>query len=164
MFLVNDLDVHGLYFQHWKIHGFACLFLNLIDLVDGLDPHDINLAILVDDFDFHDLDLMFFVHGLDAYAFNSQCQQFTILILMTSILFLVWQFWCSCSLHSMPKVYNLHLFFNLMVLVDDLDPLDFALIGLVDGFEPLSFYFQCLWLIPLILYMWIFYIVIIIKG
>jgi hypothetical protein len=72
-----------------KIHGFACLFFNLIDLADGLDPHDINLAILVDDFDLHDLDFMFFVYGLDAYAFNFQCQQFTILILMTSILFLV---------------------------------------------------------------------------
>jgi hypothetical protein len=47
-------------------------------------------------------------------------------------------------------------FFNLIVLVDDLDPFDFVLIVLVDGFEPLSFYFQCLWSIALILYMWIF--------
>lgn len=133
MFLVDGLDVHVLYFHH-----------------------GINLAILVDDFDFHDVNLMFLVYALDVYVLLSMSTIHNIfnphdLNFISCLTILMFMFFLST-----PKVHNLHLFFNLMVLVDDLDLLDFASIVLVDGFEPLSFYSQCLWLVTLIFYMWIF--------
>ncbi len=144
------------------IHSFDPLDPNLIILVDGLDvhvlyfQHDINLAIWVDDFDLHYVNLMFLVYGLDVYALLSMSTIHNIfnphdLNFISCLTILMFMFFLST-----PKVHNLHLFFNLMVLVDDLDPLDFALIVLVDGFEPLSFYSQCIWFVALIFYMWIF--------
>jgi len=144
------------------IHSFDSLDPNLIILVDGLDvhvlyfQHDINLAILVDDFDLHDVNLMFLVDDLDVYVLFSTSIIHNIfnphdLNFISCLTILMFMFFLSTL-----KVHNLHLFFNLMVLVDDLDPLDFALIVLVDGFETFSFYSQCMWLVALIFYMWIF--------
>jgi hypothetical protein len=109
------------------IYSFDPLDPNLIILVDGLDvhvlyfQHDINLAIRVDDFDLHDVNLMFLVYGLYVYALLSMSTIHNIfnphdLNFISCLTILMFMFFLST-----PKVHNLHLFFNLMVLVDDLD-------------------------------------------